>query len=174
MKLEPISFTGRLSLADWLDIHRFHSRVVIRRSIRLLMSGVSLAIALLIIVTGLRSHVGLPAYIVLALCVYFPFGWMFLDRLLVRRRYARDRDAMVDTTVTFTDENVSTTNTTSDIRLSWSQVSMIVATPRGLLFLLPPHHVWFYLPQRLFCHNSQREAVLGLAAANKITIREMT
>jgi hypothetical protein len=63
---EPISFTGRLSLEDFLDIHRYHSRIVIRTSIRLLMAVVSLLIAALIIFAGTHTRFVPLSFVVLA------------------------------------------------------------------------------------------------------------
>ncbi len=84
MVTASISFTGKLSLQDMLDIHRYHSRFVIRTSIRQWMAVVSLLIAALIIGAGLHSHFVPFSFFVLALCAYYPFGWFLLDRWSVR------------------------------------------------------------------------------------------
>jgi hypothetical protein len=138
------------------------------------MAVVSLCIGALVIVAGIDLHFGPVSFIILALCAYFPFGWLILDRLAVRRRYHRNQNKFIDHTVTFNDESVSTTSTMVDLRVTWDQLACVVSTPRGLLFLTPPHHIWFWLPQRLFEDNNHRDTILKLASKHKIPIRRMT
>ncbi len=73
---EPLSFTGTLTLQDWLDLNRYHFRCVLRWPIRLLMAVVSLLNAALIIVAGTQTHFRTFSFFALALCAYFPFGWL--------------------------------------------------------------------------------------------------
>lgn len=61
-----------------------------------------------------------------------------------------------------------------DIRLNWDRLDSIAATPRGLLFLMPPHGALFWLPQRLFEDNNHRQTILELATEHKIPFRRMT
>jgi hypothetical protein len=137
------------------------------------MAVVSVAIAALIIVVGIHSRFIFSSLPLLALCAYFPFGWMLLDRLGVRRNYNRDREKIIDHTAIFTNESISTKSTTTDIRLTWNQLASVVTTPRGLLFLTPPQNVWFWLPQRLFDGNTHKDTILELATEHKILIRQM-
>ncbi len=174
MVTEPISFTGNLSLPDVLDIHRVHSRIVLRRSIWWLMTVVSGIIAAVIIFAGLRSRFVPVSFLVLAVCAYFPFGGMLVDHWLVRRRYRRNRDKFLENTASFTNESISLVNAKSEIRVAWDLLGSVVTTPRGLLFLFPPHAIWFWLPRRLFEGNAHRESILALAAEHRVSIREMT
>lgn len=171
---ESLSFTGRLSLQDTLDIHRYHSRIVVRRSVWWLLATISLLIAALVIFAGWRTHFEIRNFVVLALCAYFPFGWALLDRWLIKRRYRQQAGQAADATVTFTADAVSTSHPAADIRLRWDQIACVVDTPRGLLFLLPPHAVWFWLPRRVFYGTMEREAVLALVTEHRIPIRRMT
>ena len=124
--------------------------MVIRPSVRVLTAVVSVFIAALVIVAGARSHFVFFSFVVPALCAYFLFGWLLLARLVVRWRYNLNRDKFIEHTATFTNESVSTSSATTDIRLTWDQLTSIVATPRGLLFIIPPRNIWFWLPQHLF------------------------
>ncbi len=137
------------------------------------MAVVSVLIAALIIVAGIHSHFVFFSFFALALCAYFPFGWLLHDRLAVRRRYNRNREKFIDHTATFTNESVSTTSTPADIRFTWDQLASVATTPRGLLFLTPPHNIWFWLPQRLFDGNTHKDTILELATEHKIPIRRM-
>ncbi len=174
MTTEPISLTGTLSLQDLMDINRVHSRMLIRWPVRLLMAVVSVLIAALIIVAGRSAHFVPFSFVVLALCAYFPFGWILSGRWALRRRYHRNRDKFTEETATFTGDAVCITSAKADVRLTWDHLSCVVATPRGLLFLLPPHNIWFWLPQRVFEGNDYRDAVLKLATEHKIRIRRMS
>ena len=137
------------------------------------MAAGSLLVVALIIFAGAGTHFTFISFLVLALCAYFPFGWLLLAPLSVKQRYNRDRDKFIDHTVTFTHESVSSTSTTADHRIAWDQFASIIVTPRGLLFLLPPHNVWFWLPQRLFDGNTLKETILELATEHKVSIRRM-
>jgi len=171
--IEPISFTGKLSLQDCLDIHRYHSRIVLRPSVRVLMVLVSILIATIVISAGISSHFELISFVVLGFCAYCSFGWFLLGRRNVRRRYKHDVARFGETTVTFTEDTVSSSDSRISIRMPWSQMASIIITPRGLLFLVPPHQTWFWLPQRLFEGNSEKEAILELATQHEIPLRWM-
>ncbi len=173
MITDPISFTGRLTLEDTLDLNRFHFRCVLRRSIRLVLGVFSLLIAAAIIFAGIKSHFTVFSFLVLALCAYYPFGWLIHHRLAVAWRYRRHPDQFIDSTVTFTNESVSIANVHMDMRLNWDRLSAIVSTPRGLLFLAPPHAALFWLPQRLFDGNNHKDSIIELATEHKIPIRRM-
>jgi hypothetical protein len=92
--------------------------------------------------------------------------------LVVRWRYNRNQDKFIEHTATFTNESVSTSRATTDIRLTWDQLASIVATPRGLLFIIPPRNIWFWLPQHLFEGNSHRDIILELATEPKFQFAE--
>lgn len=173
MTAEPISFTGTLSLEDLLDIHHYHSRILVRPVIQYLMRAVSLVFVGITITAGIYGGFTFNSAWVLAACAYFPFGWQWLDRRSVRRRYRRNLQHFIETTATFTDESVSTWNVEGDARLNWKQLKSVVDTPRGLLFLLPPHQIWFWLPRRVFREAEEVEAVLALAAEHQVEIRQM-
>ena len=96
-----------------------------------------------------------------------------MDHLAIRRRYRRHRDKFVEHTASFTDDSVRLASAKSEARITWDLLGFVVATPRGLLFGFLPHAVWFWLPQRLFEGNAQREILLALAARHRVPIREM-
>ncbi len=170
---EPISFTGRLELQDLLDIHRYHSRVVMRGSIRALASVFSLFFAGLVIAAWILGGFKPVMLALLIFCAYFPFGWWITDRIAVRRRHARQPDKQIETTVKFTNDSISCANVRGDARLNWNLIFAVLDTPRGLLFLLPDNIIWFWLPQRLFQENLLREGILNLAAEHSIEIRKI-
>lgn len=174
MNATPISLTGRLSLEDLLDIHRLHSRLVIRTSIRVLMATVSLGIAALLVLAGRKAGFTAGTYLFLGLCAYFPFGWWLEKKISIRCAYRRAPEKFIDHTATFTTDSISLSSPKAETRLAWDQIGFIAATPRGLLFLLHPHSVWFWLPARLFSGNSNRDAILELAADHKIPIKTMS
>lgn len=173
MSTEPISFTGKLSQPDFVDIHSICFRVMIRFSIRCVLAVLSAAIAAFIIVNGIQRHFVLTSYILLVVCAYFPFGWWILGRMAVNRRYWRVRDKLVDNTVTFTNESVFLNSTATDVRLNWDQLEFVVLTPRSLLFFVQPRQVWFWLPQRLFEGNTYKDSIITLLNEHKIQIRRM-
>jgi len=171
---EPISFTGRLTLEDALDLSHFHFRFVLRRSIRVLLGGFSLLLAACVIFAGIKTHFTVIIIVVLALCAYFPFGWLIHHRLEAARRYRRYPEQIVESTVMFDNDFVFISNAHMDLRLNWDRLRAVVSTLRGLLFLVPPHSPLFWLPKRLFDGSEHREAILELAAEHKIPIRRMT
>lgn len=173
MITQPISFTGRLSLQDALDIHRYHSRVVYGFGVRALVAVVAILIAALIVVAEMRSHFAFGSYVTLAGCAFFSCGWWPVARLDIRWRYHRHRDKYIDHTVTFTNESISTSSAVADIRLDWKQLAAVVVTPRGLLFFVPPHGVWIWLPQREFEGNSHKDEIVTLATEHHVEIRRM-
>ena len=173
MIAEPLSFTGTLSLQDTLDLHRYHFRYLLRWPIRILMAALSSLIAAIIILVGIKTQFKASFFCILALCAYYPFGWYLHRHLAVSRRYRRHPELFLETTVTFTNESVSTSNFRMDLRLNWDQLAAIIFTPLGLLILARPHTAWFWLPQRLFDGNTQKETIQELAEENKIPIRRM-
>jgi hypothetical protein len=170
---EPISFTGTLTLEDALDLSHFHFRCVLRRSIRVLLGVFSLLIAATVIFVGSMGHFTVSFFLILALCAYYPFGWLIHLRLGVARRYRRHPEQVVETSVMFDNDSVFMSNVHMDMRLNWDRLSAVISTPRGLLFLLPRQSPLFWLPKRLFEDNNHREAILELAAEHDISIRPM-
>lgn len=173
MITEPLSFSGTLTLQDSLDLNRYHFRCVLRWPIRLLMAVFSLLIATVVVFVGIKAGFSGFSFFVLALCSYYPFGWLLHHRLAVSWRYRRHRDQFIEHTATFTNDDISTSSVHTDLRLNWDRLASVVSTPRGLLFLVPPHTVWFWLPQRLFNGNNHKETILELATEHKIPIRRM-
>jgi hypothetical protein len=123
----------------------------------------------------LAMKLGFTAFtiFVLALCVYFPFGWLLHHRLATGWRYRRHRDQFVEHTAIVTNEDVMVASFHAAVRLNWDRLAFIVSTPHGLLFVIPPHAAWFWLPQRLFDGNDHKESILALATEHKVPIRRM-
>ena len=126
-----------------------------------------------LLVTGLRSHFTWPAYVVLAVFLYFPFGWFWLERHLVARHYRKHPEHYIESTVTFSDDTVAVGNANYDMRLRWNQLRSAVITPRGIMFVLPPHNPIFWLPQRLFDGNKKREQIIEMARKHNVPINRM-
>ena len=174
MITDPISFTGTMTFQEWIDFNRYYFRCVLRWPFRLLMAVVSLLIGSVMVFVGIKGGFTLFSFFIFALCAYYPFGWLLHHRLRVYWRYRRHREQFVEQTVTFTNDDVSTSSVHTDVRLNWSLLASVVSTPRGLLFIIQPHAAWFWLPQRLFDGNNDKETILELAAEHKIQIRRMT
>jgi hypothetical protein len=170
MLTEPLVFTGTLSLPDTLDLHRYHFRYVVGWPVRVLMAVTSLAIATLLTVAVGPSHFTPFIILVLALCLYFPFGWLLHRRFAVWWHYRRHRDQYIEHTVTITNESISTSSVRADMRLNWDGLKAIVSTSRGVLFIVPPHAVWFWLPRREFEGNDRKEQILEVAREHNVRI----
>jgi hypothetical protein len=170
---EPLSFTGTLTLQDTLDLRHYRSLLVIRRPIRWLLATFSLLIISLVLVAGFHSHFTWPSYVILAVCVYFPFGCFALERLRVARYYRKHPDEYVECTVALSEDSVSVANVNYDMRLRWNQLRSVVSTRRGLLFLLPPQQPLCWLPQRLFDGNTKKQQILELARKQNVPVKQM-
>jgi len=170
---DRLSFTGRLTLQDTLDLNHYRSLFVVRRTIRWFV-GISFAlIGIVVIVAGLYSHFTWPAFIVLAVCAYFSVGWLFHERFLVTQRYRRHPEHYVESTVTLTEDSVLVSNINFDMRLNWNQLRSVLCTRRGLLFLLPPYQPLCWLPQRLFEDNDKKGQIIELARTHNVQVKQM-
>jgi hypothetical protein len=176
---EPVRFTGTLTLQDLLDVQRYHFRLVIRRRFLLLMAAVSVAVAALTLALGgawIRRD--LAYYAILAGCAWLPFGWAAHHRLRVYWNHLVRRRSQVEHTVTVGPDSILASSPARDLRLDWSEVAAVVDTPRGVLVVLPPNHVWFWLPNRLFDHDGggvrDRARVLKFAVDRGVEVRSMT
>jgi hypothetical protein len=170
---EQLSFTGTLTLQDTLDLHHYRSLVIVRRSIRWFLAILSLFLISVVLVAGFHSHFTWPSFVVLAVLLYFPVGWFGLERLRVARYYRRHRDQYVESTVTLNGDSVAVENVNYQMRLRWNQLSKVVSTPRGVLFLLPPQQALCRLPQRLFLDNDKKERIQNLARQNNVSVKRM-
>src|SRR2546423_721742 len=95
---EPLSFTGTLTLQDALDLHHYRSLLIVRRPVRWLLGIFSLAMISLILVAGFFSHFTWSSFIVLAVLLYCPFGWFWLERWQVARNYRKHPEQYVEST----------------------------------------------------------------------------
>ncbi len=59
------------------------------------------------------------------------------------------------------------------MRLNWDGLAAIISTSRGLLFIVPPHSAWFWLPQREFDGNNRKEQILDVAREHNVRIERM-
>jgi hypothetical protein len=170
---EPLTFTGTLSLKDALDLDHYLFRYTVDWPIRILMAVISASIAaLFIFVVGLQN-LTFTLWVILLLCIYCPFGWILHRRVRVWWYYRRHRDQYNEHTVTITNDSISTSSTRADMRLNWDGVKAVVTSPRGLLFIVPPHSAWFWLPQREFDGNTKREQIIEGAREHNIRIERM-
>ena len=170
---EPISFSGTLTRRDWLDLSRFHLRCALRLPIRILMAVCSAIIAALMIRYSIKDGFRPVSFAVLAICAYYPLGWLLHHRLAACLRYRRHPDQFIEHIVTFTSEGVSSSSAQADLRINWDRLALLVSTPRGLLLVVPPCTAWIWIPQRLFDGNDHRVAILKLATEHGVPIREM-
>ncbi|HEV2046736.1 MAG TPA: hypothetical protein VGQ95_09075 [Chthoniobacterales bacterium] len=173
MLSEPVSFTGTLSLKDALDLNHYHFRYVVDWPVRILMAATSFCIAALLIVAVGPSHFTPFIILVLGLCAYFPFGWILHRRLGVWWYYRRHPDQYIEHTVTVTNDSVSTSSARADMRLNWDGIKAVISTSRGLLFIVPRHSAWFWLPQREFDGNTKKEQILKVAGEHNVRIERM-
>ena len=137
------------------------------------MAATSLFIAALLIWAARQSHFTVFIISVLVLCAYYPFGWLLHRRLAVAWRFRRHPEQFFEHTVTISNDSLSTSSVRADIRFNWDGLAALVSTSRGLLFLLPPHSIWFWLPQRLFHNNNYKDAIVALAKEHKVVVRHM-
>ena len=124
------------------------------------MGVFSLLIASLIIFLGLKIRFTPFLIGVFALCVYFPFSWLFLRRFTVARYYRRHASQYVECTATFTNKDVAVSSVHMDIRLNWDRLSFVGSTSRGLLFVVLPYQASFWLPDRIFVGSEYKAAIL--------------
>lgn len=163
MLTEPLTFTGKLSLRDTLDLNHYLFRHIVDWPVRILMAVTSAFIATLLIFAVGPANLTSTLWIILFLCAYFPFGWILHRRLAVWWHYRRHRDQCIEHTVTITNESVSTSSARADARLNWDGLKAIISTSRGLLFIVPRHSPWFWLPQREFDGNTKKDQILDVA-----------
>jgi hypothetical protein len=173
MLTEPISFTGTLSLKDTLDLKHYHFRHVVDWPVRILMAAASALVGTIIVWAGRQGQFNPFMFFVLVLCAYFPFGWLLHRRLRAWLHYRRHSDQYIEHTATITNDSVSTSSVRADMRLNWDGLAAIISTSRGLLFIVPPHSVWFWLPQREFDGNSKKEQILEIAREHNVRIERM-
>lgn len=173
MTAEPITFTGTLTLQDALDLNHYHWRTMLRRPFRWLIAGFSLLIASVCLWAASQTGFHFSMVLILALCLYFPFGWLLERRLTVVYRYKRHPEHYIENTVSFTPDSIALSNRNMDLRLAWNQLRAIITTPRGILFLLPPHNPLFWLPNRLFVDNEFRSQIMDLALTHSVNVQEM-
>lgn len=173
MDTQPLSFTGKLTLQDALDLNRYRSLCVLRRSMRWLITIFSALLAATIIFLIVHRQYNLQLIIILILCVYVPVAVWYRRDFAVRKQYRRHPEYYIENTVTVDEKSVSISNVNLDMRLNWNQISFLLDTPRGLMFVLPSTNVLCWLPQRLFDGNNFKEAMLGYATKNKVPVRTM-
>ncbi len=123
---EPIAFTGTLSRKDAFDLSRYHFRYVVGWPVRILMATTSLCIAVLLTVAVGPSHFTVFIVSVLAMCAYFPFGWLLHRRISVWWHYRRHRAQYIEHTVTVTNDSISTSSVRADMRLNWDGLKAII------------------------------------------------
>jgi len=172
MKTETIRLTGSLCASDLRDIRRYQSRLVIRPSLRFVYYALSILIVSLLILVGFYQEFDLRLIVLIIFCVWFSFGRWVVSRWKFETAL-RSGIGQQESTVTLNQESVYCANDESEVRLTWKHIHCIVETPRGLLFVLPPHDTWFWLPGRILS-NKLREEILSLAEGNCVTIRAMT
>ena len=173
MLTEPLTFTGTLSLKDALDFDHYHFRYVVDWPVRILIAAAAALVATIIIWAGRQGEFTFFMYSVLVLCAYFPFGWLLHRRLRVWWHYRRHRDQYIEHTATITNESVSTSSVRADMRLNWDGLAAVVSSSRGLLFIVPPHSAWLWLPRREFDGNDKKEQILEIAREHNVRIERM-
>lgn len=169
----PVSFTGTLTPQDTLDLRHYRMLCIIRRPFRWLIAVVSASIAALCIFAASETGFSISIALALIYCFYFPFGWFLTDRLSIAHRYRKHPEHFIESTVTLNHDFVTVSNKNMDLRLNWNQLSAIVSTPRGLLFLMPSYAPLFWLPKRLFDRNSFKEKILKIANDQSVPIKQM-
>jgi hypothetical protein len=156
-----------------LDLQHYHFRYVVGWPVRILMAVTSISIAALLVIAVGPSHFTPFIVLVLALCAYFPFGWMLHRRLSTWWRYRQHRNQYTEHTVTITNASLSTSSVRADIRLNWDGIKAVISSSRGILVIVPPHMVWFWLPQRVFEGNGKKEQIVALAREHKVRVEQM-
>ena len=170
VNVEPITFTGRLTYEDLLEVHRIRWRFEASR--RLGVRGALWTACLVALIFHVNDHADEPLWVPLGIILIGCLPWTRREyrRLSERWKLRRQKDRLEEATAIFTDDSVALSDETSGVRLAWRRLAAIVATPRGILFLTPPQQTWFYLPQRLFDGNSHRDDILASAGAKGVRI----
>src|SRR5262249_36439394 len=104
MKTGSISFTGKLTLEDALDINRYLLRSLMRPAVCILWAAVSLLVVALIIFVGTKGHFEPLMIFGLVLFIYYPFGWLAQRWLGVQWDYRRHPNHYLEHTVIITNE----------------------------------------------------------------------
>ena len=173
MDAEPITFTGRLSEQDAVDMHHYRSLCQVRPTIRWLIGVVMVLLFIPMVAALVLVKVTAPLVLITVFWVLVPSAWWYSDRFSARAHYRRYAELYVQNTVTITPVDVALSNANYSVRMNWNQFSFLSDTPKGLLFVVPPMQTLCWLPQRLFEGNSHKTAILGYAAANNIRVRPM-
>ncbi len=148
-----LTFQGRLTLEDVLDIQHYRWRVALRPAVRVLIALVAMA----------------PLSFVLLSC-YAAGGWSVLNRATARRFYQQHPDRYLETQIVLDDTTIAFRNVTVECRLAWSLIPLVVDTPKGVLFLAPHFGQLLWLPTRAFDDSQPKSRVLELAAKNGVRV----
>jgi hypothetical protein len=175
---EPLTFRGRLTLEDVLDMQHYRASAALRRPFRLLIWSVAVPVALLaardLYSHGLapRNAYGLAPSSFLGLCLYAVGGWSLLQRSSVRRHYLKHPDRYLESTIALDDEGLSIRNAKVESRLAWSLIDRVMNTPKGLYFFGLNSHSLVWLPSRAFDVANSKSAVLNLLSQQAVRVSD--
>jgi hypothetical protein len=170
--IEPITFHGRLTEADAVDIQRCHDLLVVRRSIRRVVIGLATFLAALSLgAIAVRGYLGLETplapqvvtVVVLIGWAYLIFGLPLERASQARCAYRRHAADHLETEITVSLDRLIIVNESMRSEFRWRLVKLIVDAPAGTMFCNATRQPLIWLPTRLFAGNQLREQVLTLA-----------
>jgi len=141
---EPLTFRGKLTLEDVLDMQHYRALAALRRPFRLLIGLVAMPIALLaahdLYSHGLvaRNSYGLAPLSFLGLSCYALGGWSLIQRSAVRNYYLKHPERYLETVVVLDDTGMSFRNADAESRLAWSMIERVINHTKGFVLLWAP------------------------------------
>ena len=166
--MESLTFCGRLTLEDVLDMQRYRSLAALRRPFRLLIGLIAIPVAFLAVYDlynrGLvaRNSYGLTPLAFLGLSLFALGGWSFMLRSAARNYYLKHPERYLETVVVLDDAGVSFRNADVETRLAWSVIERVIDTPKGLYFFGPLSQSLLWLPLRAFEGPNSKSTVVSL------------
>lgn len=173
---QPLTFRGKLTLEDLLDMQHYRASAALRRPLRLLIGLVAVPVALLAVLDVYshgpvsRNLYCLAPFSFLVLCCYALGGWSVLQRSSVRSYWLKHPEHYLETDVALDDTGLSVRNAQAEARLSWSGIDHVIDTPRGLCFLATRSQTFVWLPLRAFDAANSKSAVLSFLTQHAVRV----
>jgi len=170
----PLSFQGRLTLDDVVNIARYQSLLQIGKSVRWLWKGFAFFLAgICTLNMVINQYFFVNGSIFIAL-LFFVFVVPWDLRRQVKNNYRKHQNGYLETRVILTPDRIYLENALHRHDSVWAMIGLICNTPEGLLFCDAANRINFWLPQRLFEGNDLRVQVLELAERNGARVRKMS
>jgi hypothetical protein len=167
---DRVTFTGKLTMQDAINLHWYRERCLIRPGIRFSMNLLAVGLVCGAGFSFLHAGINTPGIFLIAVSICI-LGNGVMNRWFLQKRYKRNPDDFVETTVSISPVEIHLNNKNIDMTLPWTQVASVCDTPKGLLFLVRDSAPLCWLPQRLFEGNQSKEQILQYAKAATTQIK---